>query len=331
MKIAHSAVITPHQAGIYETTRDLVAGLRAAGVDSRITDPLNEPELQEDRGVPIVSGDWVKEADVICSHSGLSKLANSLDTPVVHFLHGRPHSSFLLEQKGKLAVYSYLKTIRDRFALFITFWPEFLDYWRAVLPHERVKAIAPPVDLDRWTPDGPDGYGFHGEKGKRNVVCASMWREDETPFHIINAFRVLATRVQGVKLHVYAAPGGQAWEVLRDSLTEIASLGEVQGMVRGLEHVYRAADCVITPHRIATRSVREPLACGTNVVMAPGNNYSPFQADPQDLGAYANQIERALGESAPNRRVAEMLFDPATSAGQLIPYLEQVESGFWKR
>ena len=64
--------------------------------------------------------------------------------------------------------------------------------------------------------------------------------------------------------------------------------------------------------------------------MAPSNNnynYTPFVADPQDLHAYAAQIGRAVFESAPNRRTAELLFDAQLSAQQFIPYLEQVTNG----
>ena len=125
-------------------------------------------------------------------------------------------------------------------------------------------------------------------------------------------------------MHVYAAPQkGQAWEVLKRALRDVGALGEVVGMVTGLANVYRAADAAITPHRIATRSVREALACGCNVVMALGNRYTPFQADPQDLQAYAVQIGRAVRERAENRQTAELLFDPAVTAAQFIPLLEE--------
>lgn len=327
MRVAHVAVVTPHRAGLYETTRDLVAAERRAGLDARIIDPIKEPEITEDRGVPIVGPGFAKECRVVVNHSGLNKELNRLALLMIHILHGRPHSSFLLEQAGKVAVYSYVSRIRNdpRFKLFVTFWAEFLPYWAMVLPGEKLRAVAAPVDLEEWTPDGPAGYDFHGHRGRINVVCASMWREDETPYHIINAFRIFAARTAGARLHVYAAPRtGGAWEVLKRALQEQGLLGEVAGMVTGLDNVYRAADVAITPHRIATRSVREALACGCNVVMAPGGNCTPFQADPQDLEAYAAQIGRAVRERAPNRRTAELLFDPGLTAAQFIPLLEQV-------
>lgn len=329
MKIAHIAVVTPHQAGLYETARDLVAAERKMGIDARIVDPVNEV-VTIDRGVPVVARSFARECQVIVSHSGLSKELNETKLPIIHVLHGRPHSSFLLGQAGKIPVYSYLVRIRKdpRFEAFVTFWPEVLPYWEMILPTDKLHAITPPVDLDEWTPNGPAGYEFHGHADKINIVCASLWRADETPYHIINAFRLFASRAEGAKLHIYAAPQrGSAWKVLRSALEEKGILGEVAGMVTGLANVYRAADAAITPHRIATRSVREPLACGCNVVMAPGNHYTPFQADPEDLAAYAAQITRAVRERAQNRKTAELLFDPKDTAKQFIALLEQVANG----
>jgi glycosyltransferase involved in cell wall biosynthesis len=329
LKIAHMAEINPHKAGLYETTRDLVVAMRAAGVDSRIVDPIKLQKAPADRGVPIENGMWSARADLICSHSGLDKETNQLNKPIIHFLHGRPHSSFLLEQRGKIAVYTYLARIRrdERYKLFVTFWAEFLPYFKVILPWHKLRAIAPPVDLDLWSPDGPNGYGFHDHKGEINIVCASLWREDETPYHILNGFHEYACDNDGAKIHIYAAPQkGGAWEVLKRELDEKGMLGECVGMVTGLENVYRAADCVITPNRIATRSVREALACGCNVVMAgsSASPYTPFVADPQDVPGYAKAIARAVTLPGFNRATARHFFDANLTAVQLIELIEGI-------
>jgi glycosyltransferase involved in cell wall biosynthesis len=339
LTIAHSAVVTPHRAGLYETTRDLVAALRYLGHDARIIDPVNSSPPSGgtaggDRGVPIAGPEFAAQADVICSHSGLSKAMNALDKPIVHFLHGRPASSFLLSQSGKVAVYPYLAQIRQdpRYKAFVTFWPESRFYWTTILPPAKIRQIPPPVDLELWTPRGPAGYGFHGHKAAINVVCASLWREDETPYHVINAFHAYARYHPEARLHLYAAPQkGAGWQVLKDQLQAKSMLGEVQGMVTGLANVYRAADVVITPHRIATRSVREALACGCNVVMARGNihsiAYTPYRADPQDLQDYAYQIHHATITHARNRYVADNFFNPHDSAIQLTEIIKDVLNG----
>lgn len=330
MKVAHVAVVTPHRAGLYETCRDLVEAERGLGVDARIVDPVNEV-VTTDRGVPVVDRSFVGECDVVVNHSGLSKELDKTRLPIIHILHGRPYGSFLLEQSGRISIYSYLRRVRmdPRFKLFVTFWPEFVLHWGMLLPRHKLRCVSAPVDLERWSPDGPDGYGFHGHKGKINVVCSDMWRDDKTPYHVIHAFLVFASGADGVKLHVYGSPRkGTAWAVLKSLLEKAGVLGEVPvGIVKGLQNVYRVADCVISGHRMATRSVREPLACGCNVVMAPGNCYTPYQADPEDLEAYAVQIARAVSGRAENRKVAEVFFDPRDTARQFIGLINEVVDG----
>ena len=120
--------------------------------------------------------------------------------------------------------------------------------------------------------------------------------------------------------------------MLKAILREQESLGECLGLIQGLDNVYRAADVLITPHRIATRSVREALACGLEVVMAPGRNFSPFQADPEDLDAYASMIHEAFHaathaepeSSILNRAIAEKYFDPTDTAKQFESILNEV-------
>jgi len=330
LRVAHIVVVTPHQAGIYETTRDLAAAERRAGVDARIIDPIKEI-VTVDRGVPVVAPAFAKTAHVIVNHSGLSKDLDKTQLPIIHMLHGRPLSSFLLGQSGQIPIYTYLARIRHdpRFKLFVTFWSEFLPYWAMLLPSDKLRAIPAPVDLNLWSPDGPSHYDFHGHSGTTNIVCADMWRNDITPYHPIHAFTLFASRVPGARLHIYGAPQkGTAWQTLKAALSERDILGEVpNGIVRGLANVYRAASAVITPHRIATRSVREPLACGCNVVMAPGNPYTPFQADPQDLEAYAAQIQHAVSHTAQNRKAAELYFDSNSTAKQFIALLHEVTNG----
>ena len=93
------------------------------------------------------------------------------------------------------------------------------------------------------------------------------------------------------------------------------------GYVEGLENVYRAADCVITTHKIATRTVREALACGTNVVMDYNNSsYTPFQADPEDLEDYASVIETACFNKSmdENRDTAIIHFNSENTAKEFI-------------
>ena len=70
MRVAHMVVITPGRCGLYETTRELVAGLFRAGVDSRMVDPTKEtnklhPGGDNDRCAPIADMEWALKADII--------------------------------------------------------------------------------------------------------------------------------------------------------------------------------------------------------------------------------------------------------------------------
>ncbi len=328
MKLAHLVVVTPNKAGLYETARDLVAAERRNGVDAFIVDPTRDG-TGNDRGVPIRGWEHVADCDMMVSHSGTGERFKDAEKPVIHMLHGRPYSSFLLEQSGKIPVFSFLRQVADddKYHAFVTFWPEFLPYWRLLLPDEKVHSIPSLVDLDLWTPDGPSGYSFHGHAGEVNVVCAEVWRDDIDPFHVLVAFARFAETVPGARLHIYAAPQkGTAWSVLKNALDERGILGEVVGFVKGLENVYRAADVAVTAQRIATRSVREPLACGCPVVMAPGNVHSEFIAHPENTEHYAAAIARAVG-TADRKRVrasAEEQFDPQASAEAMLEIVEKV-------
>lgn len=336
MKIAHIVQVTPHRSGLYETARELAEGLRDIGHAACMVDPVESRiSPTSDRNVPIAYPNWAAEADLLVNHSGLSGELNQLDKPIIHMLHGRPYSSFLLEQTGKIAIYSYWRKVAGdpRFKAFVTFWPSFVPYFQNILPPEKVHAIPAPVDLEAWSLEGPNGYKFHDRGGNPNIVCTDLWREDKDPYHIINAFMYYADRTSGAKLHIYAAPQkGTAWGVLKAMLREQGSLGECLGIVKGLDNVYRAADVMITPHRIATRSVREALACGCQVVSGPSGKYTPYQADPEDLPQYANMIREAtiaLGRTEPdttflNRSVAEQEFNPESTAEHFNAIIEEV-------
>jgi len=332
LTIAHLIRVTPHRAGIYETARDLASAERALGHEARMVDPYG---MAEDRGVPIGRDDFVASCDVIVNHSGLGAYEQS-GKPVVHIMHGRPHSSFLLELQGKVAVYRFLVGAANdpKYSAFVTLWPEFVPYWKLIIQNRPIHVVTPPVDLSTWKADGPRGYSFHGRAGEINVVCADMWREDRDPYHVINGFWHFAKAHPGAKLHLYAtnakSPG---LNVLLAALKSIHALGEVCGYIRGLDNVYRAADALITPHRIATRSVREALACGCTVVAANGNPAATITGDVESPVDYARAISVAVDGvhsktlRSDNRSVAEANFDSMKSATELVEVIRGVLSG----
>lgn len=322
MKSAHIAVVTPGRCGLYETTRELVAGLRQRGIDARLVDPTRDtntlhPSGDEDRGAPFADLAWALTADVLVNHSGLGKELEESQVPVVHVAHGRPRSSFVTEVSGSTPIFSYhyAKNRDPKFKAVVTFWPEHVPYLKVMFPDKPVSYVPASVDLAAWTPNGPKGYGFHGRKGRVNAVIADAWREDVDPFTAVIAAGLWARETVGAKVHVYAAhPDRKGWKVLLKRLGEDGALGEVQPWVSGLAHVYRAADCLVTPHVIATRTIREAMACGLPVVSVPGPVLNGFRVD------FAKALET---DRAAVRREAEQRFNPQQTAAAFEQVVRQ--------
>ena len=64
------------------------------------------------------------------------------------------------------------------------------------------------------------------------------------------------------------------------------------------------------------------------MVMAPGNRYTPFRAEPEDIEAYATMIGKVVNVGSKargrNRAMAEKHFDPARTARVFVDLIEQV-------
>lgn len=290
-----------------------------AQVKTGITRP---PAWSGDRGVCIAPLSHAGAVDVIVSHSGLDERFNAFSQPRIHVAHGRPNSSYRIERDGEHPIYGVYRKMADdpRWRYIVTLWPGFEYYWSLVFP--RVRVINPFVDLERWNV-GPADYDFDGKRGEINVVIADMWRKDADPFHSIHAFALFAEKHPEARLHVYGMDGNdRGRDVLLAALKDRGVLGETVHMVRDLAPMYCAADMVITPHRIATRVVRETLACGTPIVAASGNPYTPYTADPENLPGFAQAMEDCWKDrkDRPNavrtecRQTAEFEFSPGRAA-----------------
>jgi len=315
-------VVTPGRCGLYETTRELVAGLRALGVDSRLVDPTRStnklhPKGTDDRGALYGDMDWALSADLISNHSGYDNTPlEKSQHPVVHVAHGRPRSSFLSEAKGSTPLYSYWysKNKDPRVRSVVTFWPEHLPYLQVMLPNKPVRYVQSSADLQAWTPEGPKGYRFHGKKGKINIVSTDAFRDDLDPYVPLHAAALWAREVEGVKIHVYAMPQkARGFHALLRRIKDDGNLGELQGWTQGLANVYRAADFMITPQDIDTRSVREAMACGCPVVRMP--DLSPGWKD--------RIMQGMMLDRARVRMMAEIKFDPRESARQFKAVIEE--------
>jgi glycosyltransferase involved in cell wall biosynthesis len=323
VRVAHLVVVTPGRCGLYETTRELVAGLRAQGVDSRMVDPTREknklhPAGTEDRGALFAPMDWALQADVISNHSGYDNTPlEKSHHPVVHVAHGRPRSSFISEAKGSTPIYSYWyqKSKDPRFAAVVTFWPEHEPYLQVMMPDKPIHVVQSSVDLKAWTPDGPSGYGFHGKNGRINIVSTDAFRDDIDPFIPLHAAALWARKAKGVKIHVYAKPAkSKGWDALLRRIQDDGNLGEVCGWTTGLANVYRAANFMITAQDIATRSIRESMACGCPVV----------RMHDLDHGWEQRMLDGLMTNRKGVRHVAEISFNPQETVKQFKAVLEAV-------
>jgi glycosyltransferase involved in cell wall biosynthesis len=90
------------------------------------------------------------------------------------------------------------------------------------------------------------------------------------------------------------SPLPQCWEYLIAALRKLDSLGVIWGRRNNMEEVYRAADMVLTPQRIATRSVGEPLSCGIPVIAAHGCQEATLTVDVGSPGSVADGVERLI-------------------------------------
>jgi len=329
MKVAHLAAITPHRAGLYETARDLAAAERKFGIDARIVHPF---QPAEDRGVPIGEDRFVDDADILVNHSGLGRY-EKIDKPIVHVMHGRPRSSFLLEQAKQSPIYTMLRGMAsdERFRAFVTFWPRFAQYWQLVLPKDRILTVTAPVDLNLWSPEGKSDHDFSGRISDVNVICVDPWRHDKDPFHMINAFWHFAAENPQAKLHLYGVTQSHgALVVLLQSLHAVGCLGEVRPFVDGIDIVYRSADLLITGHTVATRTVRESLACGCPVVAGSEETGAMGFANEENLKEYADTMAAVLRTDnrawlrTHARAVAEEKFDSATTAREMVDIFESI-------
>lgn len=321
MKVAHLAIITPGRCGLYETTHELVTGLRVLGVDSRLVDPGGNQVYPDgyphetERGIPVASMGWAVDADVLVSHSGYDGTpVSKTNQPVIYVAHGRPYNSFMTEVEGGPPIYSYQynKNKDDRIKSVVTFWPEHVDLHRVMFPDKPVDLVQAPVDLNEWT-DGPARYKFNGKGGDINVVCTDSWRQDVGPYLPLNAFALWARENPGAKLHLYAAPKKlKGYSAIIKRIQDDGNMGEIVGWVRGLKEIYRSADLMITGNSIDTRTVREAMACGCPALKVPGD----FS------GALLQTRTRT-------RAQAESWFDPMMTAVQFKRILDRLGGCKW--
>jgi glycosyltransferase involved in cell wall biosynthesis len=290
-----------------------------------------------DDDIVTISHDWAfEEADIIIRHATLPQPILHVGKPVVMAMHGRPEYSYMTEHYGTNPVMRILTAHEkdDEYAGYMTFWEEHLLFWNSIMPKREITYIPCCVDLKKFRPEG-NGYSSAYWTGSPNILVADMWREDITPFCMIEAAEKFRQEYcPTAKLHMFGMPPSktgftsQLGQRLRDS----GLVGECNAIVPFLDTVYRSADILITPHRIATRIIREATASGLSMVAGSGCKYTPYTADPRDTDAFAYQInecwkivkgrQREIRKNV--RRVAETAFGPEATGKAMLEFGEKL-------
>lgn len=311
MRIVHFAPFAPCACGLYEAARDMVAADYEAGHEVYLVDlgvtynggshVPGEPGKEDKRGFfTIVTADpsVARTADILIAHSGIPDPWFSVcQAPLIWMLHGRPTACFGPEQFGRGNSYSLMAEIAKwpRTRKMVTFWPYHVQFWRNIIPLDKLVCLdAPPVDPTRFNPNGPK-HDFGALGGDINIALADSWREDVDLFNVANGALVFARENRGVKFHFYGMEQPlRCWEYVLGELKELGSLGEVWARRPNMEEIYRAADIVLSPHKIATRVVAEALCCGTPVIADNGCNYANWVSDMTNPKKIAETIKYAV-------------------------------------
>jgi glycosyltransferase involved in cell wall biosynthesis len=314
MRIVHFAPFAPNGCGLYEAARDMVVADLNQGHDSKLVDTgifingeciggQGRVDLEDTRSrssirthSPLVA----RDADVLIAHTGAPDPWYSVcQAPLIWMLHGRPQACFRPEQYGNGSSFSLMANIAEwpRTKAMISFWPYHRQFWSPIIPDHKLFCFdAPPVDCMRFSPDGPrHDFGVMG--GKVNVILADSRREDVDLYEITNGAIAFARANHGVKFHFYAMEEPlRCWEYMIRELKTLGALGEVWARRPNMEEVFRAADVVLSPHRITTRVIAEALCCGTPVIAADGCVHATWTCRPDDPESVSSAIEAAVGQ-----------------------------------
>lgn len=308
LKVAHFAVHAPHATGQYETVKELIRAERQVGIDAQFIDYGydGKPECREG----LVNGDittlpltWALGADIAIRHSVVpSEVYKKM--PVLLALHGRPENSFRLEMLGILPVLSTVResAFKKMHTAAFTFWEEHLFYWNKITGNREVHYVPPTVDLSLFDIYG-EKYQFQ-DKGEINILIADMWREDETPFHLIFAATYFKEKFYpNAKLHLFGVPHKNKALAFLGSLQKEGVIGDVAGSVKIIDKIYRSADMVLTPNIIATRVMRESLASGVPILAPIGCKYTKYTAEPRDIEGFAQKMKDCYEETNLETRI----------------------------
>lgn len=314
MKIAHFSAFHLNRSGMYATVTDMIRAERMQGIEAEFVDYGTDEDGHVyskvgliDRDIVSKSPDWAyKHADILVRHSMIVEPIARVGIPMIMAMHGRPEYSYLLEHYNQSPVMSIMCNHETdmKYAAYISFWKEHQLFWSLMMPGRKIFYIPSVVDLKKYNPDG-EKHLFGKWGGCPNILIADLWREDVTPFNaVIGAALFKEKYVQGAKVQLFGLPPVGKGFVTQygEKLRAAGVVGEANMLVPFMDKVYRSADILVTPHKIATRIIREALASGLPIVAGSGCPYTTYVADARDHEAFAHQINRCWTALQINRK-----------------------------
>ena len=332
MKIAHT--VENGMGGMSAAARLEAYWERELGHDARLVFPEERGPWNRE-GVPVADFEFVKQCDVIVSHSTLGKNEQDLGIPFVLMCHGTPEHCYWSQRIAETGPYTALSNLaaHKNCAFIVTHWKRHIPFWSQIMPKERIRYVPPGVDLDAFTNEPADLSVFAGMEGKVNVLSAGRWRVPSCPFSMVNAFGLFAKNHFGARLHIAALTNFVGLSEIMDHMNSRGTLGIVGIHTSRLAEMYRACDFSITSHWDAGLTPREGLACGCQVVGSRGLDCTPYTADLFDLEACAEQMELAYADlkkdgrrvtAEKNRQRAVEHFDPKVAAEKMLALLTSI-------
>lgn len=315
MKIVHFVPFAPNACGLYEAARDMAVADFLSGHDSHVVDvgvtsggvkaPAKIGAIDNRGGnkITAINPETVYDADVIIAHTGVpDNWIVQCQAPIIWVIHGRPAVCFSPEQFGRGHSYSLIAKLAQwpRVKAMLNFWPRHVKFWEPIIPKNKLVTFpVPPIDLKRFSIEG-NIHDFGKLGGKFNVMICESWREDVDIYEMTHGAIEFAKINKDTKFHFWGmeTQKGTAfllkcWDLLIAELRKYDAVGELMPRRTDINEIYRAADLVLSPQKIVTRTIGEALACGTPVIAARECEYATYTASPDNPVS----VCKALGEA----------------------------------
>jgi hypothetical protein len=223
----------------------------------------------------------INTCDIVVCHTGVPDnwlVKNQI--PIIWVIHGRPRACYIPEFNGNSNAYTLVKEVSswNRTKKVIHFWQEFYDNWKFSIPDEKHVVLSTPcIDETRFKSTG-DKYEIQN-KGNINILIAESHREDIDIYETL--IQCLNNCIEGIKYHFFALEKFEnpVHQHLLSKLQEKGCLGDVHARVTNMELVYRSMNILLSPQRIATRSVLEAHASGLVVIADLKNKLAHYTID----------------------------------------------------